>query len=215
MQAQISKYTFTKHQVDNDLIFNVNWTSPQQTVLTGIPVSCQDEREFCNSVIDGWKLSDAHKVKQFTEESMRILCPDKPEPMDLEQGKFLIKMLLSELVEFAQTITDSTPDAIKLVHECVGVDINHNYIKPTDPIEIIAEQGDALVDMWYYALNASSKRGINLSRIMSKVHDANMNKRWSDDKFHHDERGKVIKSATWMEPDIVGEIKEQMTNGSW
>ena len=40
-----------------------------------------------------------------------------------------------------------------------------------------ADQADALVDVYYYSLNAAAKQGLNLSSVFNIVHQANMNKR--------------------------------------
>lgn len=165
------------------------------------------------------KLSDekthSEKVKQFTEESRNVKCPDYPEKMNVEEVKFIIKMVMSELTELAQTVSDNPKDAIKLVESCLGVDVNMNYVKPKDDTELIAEQYDAFVDSWYYCLNAAAKKGVNLDRIFNIVHQANMNKKWKDGLFHKREDGKVIKPENWTEPDIVKEVRNQIEYGSW
>lgn len=59
-------------------------------------------------------------------------------------------------------------------------------------------QADALVDVYYYSLNAAAKKGVNLSSIFSIVHSANMAKR--DPKtgvFLKRADGKIIKPEGW------------------
>ena len=34
-------------------------------------------------------------------------------------------------------------------------------VAPNDLDELIAEQGDAFVDIWYYSLNCMAKKGVN------------------------------------------------------
>ena len=83
--------------------------------------------------------------------------------------------------------------------------------------ELIAAQFDALVDAWYYSLNVAARHGVNLSRIFTVVHAANMAKRDpSTGKFlHRESDGKIIKPAGWKEPDIEGEITRQLLEGAW
>ncbi len=59
-------------------------------------------------------------------------------------------------------------------------------------------QADALIDVYYYSLNAAAKKGINLSAIFKIVHAANMAKRDpATGKFLKRDDGKIIKPAGW------------------
>lgn len=158
------------------------------------------------------KMTNSHKVKQFTEESTGVSCPKVPQKMNKDEIIFLMKMMLSEMTELAQTVCDNPQEAIDLVKNCVGVDVNMNYKKPTNDIEIIAQQVDAGVDCWYYFLNAMAKKGINADRVFNIVQKANMAKKWDDGKFHRREDGKVIKPDSWTPPNIEEEIEFQMKN---
>ena len=42
-------------------------------------------------------MSNYQAVKQFTEESTGIKCPDRPIPLDKDKVKFLVGMCLSEI----------------------------------------------------------------------------------------------------------------------
>jgi predicted HAD superfamily Cof-like phosphohydrolase len=158
--------------------------------------------------------SDALLVKQFTEESTGKLCPTSPQKMSTEKVRFIIKMVFSEMAELAQTVRplDTMFWLYKIFED---IDIHHDYIPKTSDIEIIAEQGDAMVDAWYYMLNAAAKDGINLSSIFNLVHAANMNKRHADGQFHRRADGKVEKPPNWQEPNINAEIRRQIDDGSW
>lgn len=183
---------------------------------TVIPVANSDIDAFHDALMNSWKMTDAHKVKQFTEESRDLKCPNKPQLMTKDAVQFIIKMVLSEMVELAQTVCDKPEDALDLVTKCVGTDFNKNYTKPNSDIQLIGEQADAMVDAWYYMLNTGAKHGVNLSKLFSVVHAANMAKRFPDGKFHRrPEDGKVIKPPEWKEPDIAGEITKQVNEGSW
>lgn len=170
--------------------------------------------ERIQRILNNVKLkSAATKVKEFTEQS-GYPVPNQPMVMSCDQVKFLIRMQLSEIVEFAQTVMP-TEDAIEFMKSAITTDLKSNYVQPTDPIEIIAQQADAAVDRMYYDFNAFAKHGVNLSKIFNVVHNANMAKKFPDGEFHKREDGKIIKPPGWQEPDIVGEIKNQLEHGTW
>merc|ERR1719410_2774899 len=80
----------------------------------------------------------------------------------------------------------------------------------------IGEQGDALVDMWYYSLNAAAKKGVNLSSIFDVVHRANMAKiDPATGKCMKRPDGKIIKPAGWKAPNVAAEIQRQFQQGSF
>lgn len=151
------------------------------------------------------------RVKQFTEES-GYKCPEHPEVMNENEIKFITKMVISELAELWQTIRnpDEVMDEIKA---CVGTDFNHAYKRPESETAIIAEQHDAFVDIMYYMMNMSAKKGVNLDLIFDEVHNANMSKKFSDGEFHRREDGKIVKPDDWKEPDIVAVIEGQKKYG--
>ena len=151
--------------------------------------------------------SNALAVKEFTE--VTTPCPDTPRLMEKHEVEFLIKMCISELVELAQT-THTTEEAVELVKSAATIDLNENYEPSND---LISEQADAMVDCWYYGLNAFAKTGVNLSLVFDEVHRANMNKKFPDGTFHVREDGKILKPPGWQEPG--GAIDRQKKNGSW
>ncbi|SNW62448.1 Phosphoribosyl-ATP pyrophosphohydrolase [Orpheovirus IHUMI-LCC2] len=160
-------------------------------------------------------MSHSLKVKEFTEGSTGKQCPKTPQLMSKNEVGFLFSMVKSEMVELAQTVCDSSEEAVQLFNNANCRDVNNNYSKPSLESELISEQADAMVDAWYYMLNAAAKKGMNLDRIFDVVHDANMSKRFSDGTFHRREDGKVIKPDGWKEPDTHGEIQRQLQHGSW
>ena len=99
-------------------------------------------------------------MRQFTEES-GTTCPKKTEKMSKEEIRFLIRMVISEMTELAQTVTTSYEEALNMVYTSIDIDPSKHPVYTTDE-EVIAEQGDAMVDAWYYMLNSAAKRGINL-----------------------------------------------------
>jgi len=156
--------------------------------------------------------SDAEKVRLFTEEACGKSVPCYPEVMNLDEVRFITKMVCSELLELVETVTD---DPVAFLHDAVSNADKHNSSYEGTGERIIADQADAMVDMWYYMLNAAAKKGVNLSKIFDVVHTANMAKRFPDGEFHRREDGKIIKPPNWKEPDIEAEIKTQREKGAW
>lgn len=161
------------------------------------------------------KMTNSHKVKEFTEQSKGNPLPNYPSLMNKDEVKFIIKMVISEMTEMAQTVCDSPQEALEFVRDCVGTDTNMSYKKPTDEMHLIAEQADSAVDAEYYLKNAFAKKGVNLDRIFTIVHKANMDKKFPDGTFHRREDSKVIKPDNWKEPDITSEIEYQKQHGAW
>lgn len=204
------------HKTGNEYIYSlVNHSVDGIGNVLTFCVNNNEIDKFHSFLINKMNMSNSYKVKQFTEESMNIVCPATPQKMNKQEVIFLIKMLESEIVELAQTVCDNPQDALDLVKNCIGTDFNMNYKKPTSDAEIIAQQVDAGVDMEYYFKNAMAKKGINTDSVFNLVHGANMAKKWDDGKFHRREDSKIIKSPNWKEPDIVGEINRQINKGAW
>mmetsp|Transcript_40083 Transcript_40083/g.96672 ORF Transcript_40083/g.96672 Transcript_40083/m.96672 type:complete len:144 (+) Transcript_40083:1-432(+) len=127
-------------------------------------------------------------------------------------------MMLDEIMEFLATVLPpaEAKDALKRFVDD-SKDIPQVEAEGAQrKIHIIAEQADALVDVYYYSLNAACKKGVNLSSIFSLVHQANMNKRDpATGQFIKREDGKIIKPKGWQPPDVDSEVERQMTKGSW
>lgn len=154
--------------------------------------------------------SNYNAVKEFTEGSSGKKCPSTPSKMSYDEVKFIVKMVLSEITELCQTVTESHNDALGMMVDCLGVDPSKQPNNKND-IEIIADQADAMVDAWYYMLNAAAKKGIDLSAVFDVVHQANMAKRDPiTGKFKRREDGKVLKPPGWKPANITREIERQM-----
>ncbi len=158
------------------------------------------------------------KVRDFTEASSDV--SPKIRPMDKDETKFIIGMILSETVELARTITSSNKAALKLVKELANTDFDNSRSIPHTDVEIIAEQADAFVDIIYYILNASVKINLDLDGVFDVVHSANMAKRFSNfvtddgdthrNVFVRSHVGKVLKPPNWQPPDVLSEITRQV-----
>jgi predicted HAD superfamily Cof-like phosphohydrolase len=159
-------------------------------------------------------MTDAQFVRIFTEEARDIKVPDKPQIMTQEEVYFLTKMKLDELMEFMATVAG--PEEAKLTMIKMITDSKNIPQCTGTETEIIAEQADALVDDYFYSLDAGARKGINLSSIFKIVFKANMDKRDpTTGKFIKRADGKIIKPVGWTPPDIVKEIIRQTTEGSW
>jgi len=159
--------------------------------------------------------TDSILVKEFTEASGYEI-PKEPVKMNVEQVHFITKMIIDELKELLATV--ETPEEYnKFLKETVETtkDVIRNPSEMSEN-EIIGEQHDAFVDIYYYSLNCASKNGVNLSSIFKLVHDANMAKRDPESgRFLKREDGKIIKPVGWVEPDITQEIERQRTKGAF
>jgi predicted HAD superfamily Cof-like phosphohydrolase len=122
---------------------------------------------------------------------------------------------MSELDELACTVSDNEQDKDKLMEEalitrdkCSRFYDNQFEVVKDDQI---ADQYDALVDIWYYSLNISAKHGANLSKIFDRVHEANLKKRdpKTGEYIRRESDGKVMKPVGWKSPDITEEISKQ------
>lgn len=155
-------------------------------------------------------MSDFELVKEFTN-CCGFDTPDKPNVMNKDEVYFLIKMMIDELLEFAATVSEPV-EAKEMFSKILNE--SKDVAKSEGPKEkIIADQVDALVDSYYYSLNACAKKGVNFSKVFNLVHFANMAKRDPETgKFLRREDGKIIKPVGWKEPDIHGEIVKQMKN---
>lgn len=159
--------------------------------------------------------SDAELVREFTEGS-QTECPTPPQPMNREEVGFIIGMVLSEMLELAQTITKTDEEAVQFLHDRVKTDLSHHE-RQDNPIHKTANQADAAVDAIYYLYNCFGKKGVNLSKVFGVVHAANMAKRDpTTGKFvKRESDGKVLKPPNWQPPDIHAEIQRQILEGSW
>lgn len=168
-------------------------------------------------------MSDAELVKQFTEESGSVI-PKEPQVMTKNEVSFLIKMMLDEIMELYATVTDPNDaklSMIKMITDSKDIALQYDYLREFDTLQLIGLQADALVDSYYYSLNAAAKKGVNLSKIFKLVHQANMDKRDpSTGTFLKRSDGKIIKPQGWSEKwdgngFVTKEITRQSTQGAF
>ena len=158
-------------------------------------------------------LSDYEMVRTFTE-AAGTKCSNTPKLITKERGVFLLKHTLSELHEFALTITNSTEEAHQLLKDCLGVDPTE--WKERNTFELIEDQEDAICDAWVYMLNVASEFGQDVSSMMKVVMASNMAKidPITGKCIKREEDGKILKPAGWEPPKTKEEIERQMREGT-
>ena len=145
--------------------------------------------------------------------------PNQPSPMTEGEVDFIGKMILDELLELFATKYDSATAKAKMTAMIAGAKAlpQEDYAgRKHAATDEAADQTDALVDIYYYSLNAACKKGMNMSAVFDIVHQANMAKR--DPKtgeFLKRADGKIIKPEGWTAPDVEAELKRQHDEGSF
>jgi len=211
-QQQINKENTNSE--NNQTVQTVNKSSTNTNAVGNElkPASINNEESKCRETVQ----SDAEKVREFTFEAGQP-TPDKPQLMNVDEVNFITKMVLDELLELYSTVLPpqlAKNAMTKMIDEAKC--IPKMSVTPNQSHELIAEQADAFVDIWYYSLNCMAKKGVNLSKIFDLVHSANMAKRDPQTgKFLKRADGKIIKPKGWKAPDVNAEIKKQLHNGSW
>jgi len=160
------------------------------------------------------KKTDAAKVLEFTEGAAGKQCPDHPSrPMNVAEVTFLVKMILSEMIECIQTVTPNTDVAIKIVLDNIPLPADFPAAE-AEPVKIIALQETAKANIYRQLSKWSDALGVDFSCVFNVVHAANMAKRQPDGTFRiRPEDGKILKPPRWREPDINAEIQRQMQHG--
>ena len=130
--------------------------------------------------------------------------------MTKDEVKFVGKMIIDEVLELFATVMDSD-DAKNTLTDIIKKAKNVERINPDNEHKIIAEQADALVDIWYYSCNAACKKGINLSGVFDIIHSANMAKKDPETNiFLKRSDGKILKPKGWKPPNVLAEIQKQI-----
>jgi predicted HAD superfamily Cof-like phosphohydrolase len=156
----------------------------------------------------------ATAVREFTQ-ACGFATPNAPQLMNRPEVQFITKMLLDELLELNATVM-SPNEAKNSILNMLNVAKNCPQLRTTNKAEIVAEQADALVDIWYYCLNCAIKKGINLCSVFDLVHAANMRKvNPATGKCIKRADGKIEKPAGWCPPDISKEMQRQHAQGSF
>ncbi len=192
---------------DGKIVKPAGWRAPD--------IKAEIQRQLTHGAWDAQEPPrDADHVREFTAGAGQP-TPDKPELMSKDEVCFLGKMVLDEVMELFATVYPASDAKRKL---CGFIDDSKDIaqLPADDETNLIAEQGDAICDVYYYMLNAAAKKGVNLSALFHIVHGANMAKRDpATGQFLKRADGKIIKPTGWQEPDIKAEIVRQFAQGSW
>jgi len=137
--------------------------------------------------------------------------------MTKDEVNFIGKMILDEVMElFATHYEPAEAKALLSGFIADSENLPKEDYEGKPPHHQIADQADAVVDVYYYMQNAMCKKGVNISSCFSVVHAANMAKRDpATGEFKKRADGKIIKPEGWTPPDIEGELARQLTEGSW
>merc|ERR1719326_421834 len=158
------------------------------------------------------KPSHSTDVMTFTRACDQPVAP-QPTAMTPNEVDFITKMILDELLELQATVRGPA-EAKSTMMGLLQKAETRPQVPPHDVPNVIAEQGDALVDIWYYSLNAACKKGVNLCSIFDVVHAANMAKiDQRTGKCLKRADGKILKPAGWQPPNIKQEILRQTNQG--
>lgn len=144
------------------------------------------------------------RVAEFTAACTAGDLPRKPEVMEEGALRFTAAVIVEELMELLETHY-SHEGALEVVEEMLCA----TRARPL-PVDPLAEQADALVDLAYFCGDAGARQGMKLDPVFSLVHTANMLKVGPAGKVIRNDRGKVLKPEGWAPPDVAGEMQRQL-----
>lgn len=161
-------------------------------------------------------------VKDFTEGSNRMKCPDTPRKLTPTEVENVLRNVISECKEMLNVTHDNPTEVLhRLVDEAKNPKISKSYYSSgknehENNVRIIAEQADAMVDATIYMTNMACKAGINLSPIAHAVAHANLRKR--DPKtgqYLFGAYDTVIKPEGYVPANIEKVVGKMVEVGSW
>lgn len=88
-----------------------------------------------------------------------------PTPVQVEK---VIEICLDRLYQLLRTVMPAAK-AIVTLYEAVNTDVRPRATDQSDKAQLIADQADAAVDLWYYCLNAFAKIGVNLDEALGEL----------------------------------------------
>jgi len=159
-------------------------------------------------------LCHATAVRNFTRACGQP-TPSAPQLMNRSEVEFITKMVVDELLELNATVMGSM-EAKNSIINMLKIAKNCPQMSTANQAEIVSEQADALVDIWYYSLNTAARKGINLNSVFDLVHAANMRKvNPATGMCIKRADGKIEKPAGWCPPNIAKEMQRQAMLGSF
>lgn len=155
----------------------------------------------------------AKLVREFTEQSKGIKCPESPILLSDAACKFIVRMILSELAELYQTVHGDIDrkNVIELMIEDLNCpDVGGGIL--VDDKQYANKQIAAFDNIIDVIFNVGDHHEFDLDSLFNVVHAANMAKRFPDGTFHRRDDGKVIKPDGWQEADVTAEARRWYTN---
>lgn len=150
------------------------------------------------------------KVREFTRASCEVSkCPRK---ITRDELHLVVNLIIEETDELCEACGVSFDEIWELMSNARRQVKRIKTTLPTSDEEMIAEQQDALVDLIYVVMNAAAKTGVDIDPVFDVVHKTNMAKIDPvTGKVNKRADGKVIKPPGWQPPDILSEIKRQIS----
>ncbi|WP_336761297.1 HAD family hydrolase [Paenibacillus sp. USHLN196] len=162
--------------------------------------------------------TDFEKVREF-QKAFDCPAPEVPTPLDDKLVANRANFIMEEVVELLYASSDGDKDKFCEYTNNLINSIYDTYDKQLTkpfPEDRLIGQVDALIDIKYFAEGGIVETSVIPDKIFDIVHNANMQKLFSDGLPHYNEVGKVIKPEGWEapEPKIEEEIKRQIDLGA-
>jgi predicted HAD superfamily Cof-like phosphohydrolase len=146
-----------------------------------------------------------NSVRQFTEESSSPMKPVKKETTDLsiDEVKFFVSMIFSELVELLQTVTNNLDEAKDILKESVNYKNDNKFLIFMNTNE---EKLNLFCNLVYTTWLKINNLDSNIFREMfNEVHDANMRKKNPEtgNFIIRESDGKILKPEGWIVADLT------------
>lgn len=170
-------------------------------------VMSKNKIQYCEYTVDNDKdnlLEFYNSVKQFTEESSSPMKPVKEQTTDLsiDEVKFFVSMIFSELIELLQTVTDNLDEAKDILKSVVSVKINlSSNISNTSRTQLLNNFVYCVYINWLELSNLDEDL---FKEMFIEVHQANMRKKDPETgKFIiRESDGKILKPNGWVAADL-------------
>lgn len=161
--------------------------------------------------------TDFEKVREF-QKAFECPAPDNPTVLNDKLAMNRASFIMEEVVELLYATAGTKERFDNMFNELIS-NANKTYDKQLTkpfPEDKLIGQIDALTDILYFTNGGFVEASVIPDEIVNIVHQANMQKIFSDGKPHYNEVGKVIKPEGWEapEPKIEEEINRQIKLGA-
>ena len=148
------------------------------------------------------KMDHAYELVKTFHQQFDNRQPDKPTVFSADEATFRAEFKVEELVEFIYGACSNDQSLFKKkvnqLHQAIDKaekKITMKEKKVTDPL---VDEVDALTDLMYFTYGSFVLLGVDPTEIFTVVHQANMEKLFSDGKPRYDAlTNKVLKPANW------------------